>query len=94
MKYLLMLIALFSTPVLATTMTCSSGQTTAIFIVKEGLLLDTNENVLAPEIRPNTYRGEDINGTVLYTVNSSDDSTNILMQFDGITKEYTCLSKY
>lgn len=86
MKYLLLIAALLSTPVLAKTMTCSSAGYDATFIIKDGVLLDTNENVLAAQIAPNQYSETDRIGTVTYTVQGD----NIIMKFDTVTKVYTC----
>lgn len=87
MKHLIIIIALLTTaPVLAQDITCKSMGTSATFILKDSVLLDTNENVMAAKVAPNRYEATDQFGTVSYTV----EPKKIVMKFDHITKEYTC----
>lgn len=87
MKTLIAIIALLAAfPVLAQDMICHDMDTKAIFIVRENVLLDTNEHLIAQETSQGHYESIDEYGKVTYTLHGN----NIIMQFDGITKEYTC----
>jgi|AGFT01.1.fsa_nt_gi hypothetical protein len=86
MKHLLLLAALFSTPVLAQDLICSADGFSTRFIIDNTSLVDTNEHVVAEEVKPGLFVAKDRFGTVTYILHGN----NIIMQFDGITKEYTC----
>lgn len=86
MKYLIVLLALVSPAVLAQNVTCQYKGTTATFIINDDLLLDTNENIMAPKVQTNVYEGNDYFGKVQYII----EGKSIIMKFDHIQKEYTC----
>ena len=86
MKHLLLLAALFSTPTFAQDLICSEDSFSTRFIIDNTSLVDTNERIVAEEVKPGLFVVTDEYGTVTYTLHGN----NIIMQFDGITKEYTC----
>lgn len=88
MKNLLIAVGLMiaATAAQASTLSCDSKGYPTVFVVKDGVLLDTNENIIAAQIEPNTYQATDGFGTVTYTVQDN----KVIMKFAKITKVYTC----
>lgn len=86
MKYLLLIAALFSTQAMAKDMVCCADGYQAVFKIDGNTLIDTNEHIIAEEISTGKFLAQDRFGIVLYTIHGN----NIIMQFDGVIKEYKC----
>ena len=86
MKYILLALSLISFSSVADDFVCVSNDTEVNITINKTELIDTNEKILAEETTPGVYVSTDSMGTTTYTIHG----TSIIMQFDGITKEYTC----
>ena len=90
MKHLIMIIALLAAaPVLAQEVKeiqCTSNGVKSTIILAEGVLMDDIERIIATETSTGRFESIDSQGKVVYTIHGNE----IVMQFDGITKEYVC----